>query len=110
MSSEIVKIDSEEPSCISGDPGLIPSQEDPRRRKWLPTPLFLPGESHEQRGLLGCSSWGCEELDTTERLTHTKNPLDCKQCYFPQNISSGFPFRLEKEMAIHCHIFAWKIL
>ena len=36
------------------------------RRKWQPTPVFLPGESHERRSLVGCSPWGCTELDTTE--------------------------------------------
>ena len=46
-------------------------QEDPWRRKWQPTPVFLPGESHGQRSLVGYSSWGREELDTTEQLTHT---------------------------------------
>ena len=30
----------------------------PWRRKWLPTPVFLPGESHEQRSLTGYSAWG----------------------------------------------------
>ena len=34
--------------------------------KWQPTPVFLLGESHGQRILVGCSSWGCTELDTTE--------------------------------------------
>ena len=32
---------------------------------------FLPGEFHGQRSLAGYSPWGCKELDTTERLTHT---------------------------------------
>ena len=36
------------------------------RRKWQPTPVFLPGESHRRRSLVGCSPWGCTELDTTE--------------------------------------------
>ena len=31
----------------------------PWRRKWQPTPVFLPGESHGQRSLVGYSSWGC---------------------------------------------------
>ena len=30
-------------------------------RKWQPTPIFLPGESHEQRNLAGCSPWGHKE-------------------------------------------------
>ena len=42
--------------------------EDPWRREWLPTPVFLPGEFHEQRSLVGYSSRGCKELDMTERL------------------------------------------
>ena len=41
------------------------------RRKWQPTPVFLPGESHGQRSLVGYSPWGRKELDMTERLTHT---------------------------------------
>ena len=38
----------------------------PWRRKWLPTPVFLPGESHGQRSLVGYSAWGYKESDTTE--------------------------------------------
>ena len=37
------------------------------RRKWQPTPVFLPGGSHGQRNLAGCSSWGRKESDATER-------------------------------------------
>ena len=41
------------------------------RRKWQPTPVFLPGEFHGQRSLAGFSSpWSCKESDTTEQLTH----------------------------------------
>ena len=36
------------------------------RRKWQPTPVFLPGESQGQRSLVGCHPWGRTELDTTE--------------------------------------------
>ena len=45
----------------------------PRRRKGQPTPLFLPGELHGQRSLVGYSPQGhsCKELVTTER-THTQ--------------------------------------
>ena len=40
----------------------------PWRREWLLTPVFLPGEFHEQRSLveLDYSPWDCKELDTTE--------------------------------------------
>ena len=43
----------------------------PQRRKGQPTPVFLPGEFHGQRSLVGYSPWGHKELDMTERLTHT---------------------------------------
>ena len=36
------------------------------RRKWQPTPVFLPGESRGRQGLVGCHLWGRTELDTTE--------------------------------------------
>ena len=36
------------------------------RRKWQPTPVLLPGESHRQRRLVGCCPWGRTESDTTE--------------------------------------------
>ena len=36
------------------------------RREWLPTPVFLPGESHGQWGLVGYSLWGSKELDMIE--------------------------------------------
>ena len=38
------------------------------RRKWQPTPVFLPGESNGQRSLVGYSPWGHKESDTAERL------------------------------------------
>ena len=36
------------------------------RRKWQPTPVFLPGESQGQGSLVGCHLWGHTELNTTE--------------------------------------------
>ena len=39
-------------------------QEDPLEREWQSTPVFLPGEPHGQRGLVGCSPWGRKESDT----------------------------------------------
>ena len=41
----------------------------PWTREWQPTPVFLPGEFHGQRSLVGYSPWGGKESDTTERLT-----------------------------------------
>ena len=40
----------------------------PWRRKWQPTPVFLPGKSHGRRSLMGYKPWGHKELDTIERL------------------------------------------
>ena len=58
-----------------------------RRRQWHPTPVLLPGKSHGQRSLVGCSPCGRTELDTTERLPFhfslscigegNGNPLQC---------------------------------
>ena len=42
----------------------------PWRRKWQPTPVFLPGESHGRRSLVGYRPWGHKKSDTTEH-THT---------------------------------------
>ena len=36
------------------------------RRKWQPTPVFLPRESQGWGSLVGCRLWGCTESDTTE--------------------------------------------
>ena len=44
--------------------------EDPQEEVWQPTPLFLLGESHGQRSVVGYSLRGCKESDTTE-ATHT---------------------------------------
>ena len=46
------------------------------RRKWQPTPVFLPGESQGQRSLVGYSPWGREESGMTERL-HFHFSLSC---------------------------------
>ena len=61
-----------------------------RRRRWHPTPVLLPGKSYGRRSLVGCSPWGRKESDTTERL--------------------HFHFHaLEKEMATHSSVLAWRI-
>ena len=43
---------------------------------WNITPVLLPGKSHGQRSLVGCSLWGREESDTTEQL-HFHFSLSC---------------------------------
>ena len=64
-------------ACNAGDIALI-SKKIPWRRKWQPTPVFLPGKSHGQRSLTGYSPWGLKELDMTEQL------------HFQKVVSSGF--------------------
>ena len=44
-------------------------REDPLEKAWQPTPIFFPGESHEQKSPTGYSLWGYKELDTAEQLT-----------------------------------------
>ena len=61
---------SKESTCNAGDTGSIRELgRSPGRRKWQSTPAFLPGKSHGQRSLVGYSSWGCKESDTTGQLT-----------------------------------------
>ena len=62
------------------------------RRQWRPTPVFLPGKSHGQRSLVGCSPWGHEESTGLSDFTFT------------------FHFHpLEEEMATHSSVLAWRI-
>ena len=52
----------------------VPSlgQEDAWRREWQHAPVSLPGESHEERHLVGYSPWNHKESNMTDRLTHTQ--------------------------------------
>jgi len=45
--------------------------EDPQRKKWSPTLIFLPGKFHGQRSLAGYSPWGHKESDMTEHYVYT---------------------------------------
>ena len=52
----------------------------PWRRAMQPTPVFLPGEPHGERSLVGYSPWGRKEWDTTEQLnTRMDTPPSCEQ-------------------------------
>ena len=74
-------------TCFSKKEKIMTNQTQKRRRQWHPTPVLLPGKSHGWRVLLGCSPWGCSELDRTERLHFhfspscigegNGNPLQC---------------------------------
>ena len=62
------------------------------RRQWQTTPVLLPGKSHGWKSLVGYSPWGRKESDTTERL------------HFHFHFHA-----LEKEMATHSGVLAWRI-
>ena len=51
-------LNCKESSCSAGDWVRFLVGQIPWRRKWQPTPIFLPGKSHEQRCLAGYSPWG----------------------------------------------------
>ena len=98
-SSSLTKDGTQAPCIGSAESELLDHQVNPtlmllgtcvvaRRRRWHPTPVLLPGKSRGQRSLVGCSPWGPEESDMTERL------------HF---------HALEKEMATHSIILAWRI-
>ena len=81
-----------EPACQCRRCGfdLLPVQEmrlrslgrkDPRRRKWRSTPVFLPGESHGQRSLVGYSAWGRTESDTAEHALTSVPPPGLLSCW-----------------------------
>ena len=61
--------DGKESACNAGDPGSVPELGRSPGEEWLPTPVYLPGEFHGQRSLVGYSSWGHKDLDMTEQLT-----------------------------------------
>ena len=74
----------------NGSLGLGPSSRATRRRLWHPTPVLLPGKSHGQRSLVGCSPRGRKESDTTEAFTFHLHAL-------------------EKGTATHSSVLAWRI-
>ena len=63
-------LDSKESACNAGDLSSLPGLgRSPREENGFFTPVFLPGDNHGQRSLVGCSPWACKESDTTEWLT-----------------------------------------
>ena len=73
----------------------------PWRRQWHPTPVLLPGKSHGQRSLVGCSPWGREKSDMTEQLHFhfsrscigegSGNPLQCSCLENPMDRGAWLP-------------------
>ena len=64
------------------NPPAMQQSSDPWRRKWQLTPVFLPGESHGQRNLVGpLGPWGHKESDMTEQL-HNKDPTSTGHYFY----------------------------
>ena len=83
----------------------------PWRRKWQPTPVFLPEKSHGQKNLESYSPWGCKSVttdfkDTTERLS---------TCTMEEGIFSAVELhgrverRMERKKSV-CYSFYLKIM
>ena len=68
--------DGKEYACHAGEPCLVPgSRRFPWRRAWQPTPIFLPGESHGQRSLMGyIQSMGSQRVRRDWATNHTHLP------------------------------------
>ena len=91
------------------------------RRKWQPTPVFLPGESQGLGSLVGCRLGGRTELDMTDQYSCLENPMDrgawlaavhgvAKSQTRLNDFTFTFHFHaLEKEMATHSSVLAWRI-
>ena len=63
----------------------------PWRREWLPMPVFLPGEFHGQRSLVGYSPWGCKESDMTEQPTlKNLSEFPCPFCHVRLQQEDGY--------------------
>ena len=85
----------------------------PWRRKWQPTPVFLPGKSHGQRNLPGYNPWGHKSQTQLSEL-NPNQPVDQMLKNLPAMreawvLSLGWEDPLEKGVATHSSIVAWKI-
>ena len=77
------------------------------RRKWKPTPVFLPGKSQGWWSLVGCHPWACTESDMTEATWQQSILGSCQeycQCYVDKLLSFQ-----EESMATYSSILAWRI-
>ena len=63
-------------------------REDPLRRKWQPTAVVLPGESHGQRSLSGCYPQGCRRVRHNWARTHILEAKDVAQGCLPRETMS----------------------
>ena len=68
---KILYPDGKESASKARDLGSIPGSGRSLEKGMATPPVFLPGESHGQKSLVGYSPWGHKESDMTEQLTHT---------------------------------------
>ena len=72
------------------------------RRKWQPTPVFLPGESCGQRSLVGCCPWSRTESDTAEATRHASMHWTKKWQPTPVFLPGGFQGQMT---LVGCHLW-----
>ena len=75
--------------------------EDPWRKAWLPTPVFLPGGFHEQRSLAGYSPWGCKVGTNGVTYIHTHRD----QTWLPALQAGSSPPEPPGKSSSHFHVF-----
>ena len=89
------------------------------RRKWQPTPVFLPGESQGRESLVGCHLWGRTESDTTEatqqqqQACHSFSSKEQESFNFMAAVTIHSDFGAQENEVCHCfhfflHLFAMK--
>ena len=89
------------------------------KREWLSIPVFLPGEFHGQRSLVGYSPWSHKELDITEQLTlslHFQIMLDSLSPLWETELAVGKSWTLwdlrwwsDERVLGHCFVFLFCI-
>ena len=77
----------------------------PWRKKWQPTPVFLPGETH-QRSPAGYSPWGRKESDTTEGSPTDDNWKGSRVSSLTHSVTLGV-YRLDKEEKVFISYQKW---
>ena len=77
----------------------------PWRRKWQPTPGFLPGESHGQRSLKGYSPWGRKESHSTDWLSTAETPAKKHGCWGAGELRVKYCYRI----CLGWQLFFWSL-
>ena len=65
----------------------------PWRRKWQPTPIFLPGEPYRQRSLVGYGQWGCKRVRHNFATEHAHKLQRSLQRSGPIHVLDTFAWR-----------------